>query len=290
VADKKNSRLSAPILFAAPQLTVNSGNTAIADTGQLSTKYRRPFWLDEVRWGVTAVDDPATLSPSFAMQTRLRLGRFALSDRFIPLQNYAPLLNDFCESAYTTSMTAATYVAWIKWKLPKPLYVPAGMTLVSEFFRPAGKTPTSALVDVAYSARFIPKDAPVPEEVDVPWVTMFTPATGAVFGQSSELDLYNPFQVPLEVQRFLAANQDATVASAYLTVDQNLVTVMKDSAGTNIIRDFTATGSAFDINRRAWTFNKVLAPKERYNITLQALTGTLNNFNVSIVGSRKERI
>lgn len=285
--DRKNSRLMSPILFASPTTSVVAGRSALADTGALSTKFRRPFWIDEIRlssYYSTAVD---VATNSFAMQARFKLGPYALSDRYIPFQNYAPYLNEYNELASDLSGGVFTAIGWFRWKLPKPLFISPGMTLVCDFFRPLGKTPATASADVAYVGRYLRTNEPGPKEVDVPWVTMFDPATDAVFAQSSELDLYNPFQVPLEVQRLLAADQDVTPPN---TVDTDQVTVMKDSGGSNIIRDFTPTGSVFDITRRAWSVNRVLAPRERYNITLQALTGDLNDYHVSLVGSRKERL
>lgn len=284
---QKNSRLMSPILFASPTTSVVAGRSALADTGALSTKFRRPFWIDEIRLSSYFITNTIVATNSYAMQARFKLGPYALSDRYIPFPNYAPFLNIYNEN-FDSFGGPDGYVAWYRWKLPKPLFVPAGMTLVCDFFRPLGKTPATASADVAYAGRYLRGKEPTPAEVDVPWVTMFDPATDAVFAQSSELDLYNPFQVPLSVQRLLAANQDATGFTA--TVNTNQVTVMKDSAGSNVIRDFTETGSVFDLNRRAWTVNRVLAPRERYNITLQALTGDLNNYHVSLVGSRKERL
>jgi hypothetical protein len=276
-------QLSAPILLSA-DVTVGTGLTAIADTGLLSTKFRRPFVIKEVRWAVQAA---RTVGETNRVQTKLSMGRIQISDRFLPLENYAPLLTERVESWGDDSGLWSNY----RWKLPTPLYVPPGMTLKSEFFRLAGLAPISVNVNVAYSGHYVSEKSPEPAEIEVPWVSSFAPPDGVTFAQSSERDLYNPFLVPLKVQRMLFYTNIVEYPEREIP---ELTTVIKDSAGQNVVRDFTRHASVWDSNRRAWTVNRILPPKERYNVTLSLATGgivsNLNGMVLSLMGSRKERM
>jgi len=219
------------------------------------------------------------------VRTKLSLGRIQLSDRFLPLENYAPLISEPTESFADDNGRWNNY----RWKLPKPLYIPAGMTLKSEFSRLVGLVPNSVQVNVAYAGKYASENDPLPKEIDVPWVTGFEPASGVTFAQSSERDLYNPFLVPLHVQRLLFYTNDADFPERNIP---QLTTVIKDSAGQNVVRDFTRHASVWDSNRRAWNINSWMPPKERYNVTLSLAAGgiitVLDGQVVSLVGTRKE--
>jgi len=262
--------------------------------------------LDEVRWTVFS-DHPG---PIFArwnwggrIRTKLRMGRIALTGtrdggNFVPLWNFCAPPNGSAIAVEQESSVLGVIqaVSHYVWKLPKPLIVPRGSVLSSEFFRPIDTLPFVATVSVAYSGIYLPPTYKMTAEMAVPYVTLFEPAgaTASSAFLSSELDLVNPFLVPLHVQRFIGRIEDGVPPSQmFEVVSPSVPTVtMKDSWGNNVVRDFTAFATVFDSLRRAWTFGKVLNPKERYMVSLLNVTTALPvpvpRPMISMVGWRNE--
>lgn len=303
-----NSVNAAPFLVSA-QVTLASGASGIADAGALSQPFRRPFWIDEIRWNIRVPIAGTGPKPwGGLISTKLALGRMMISDKFIPIWNYCTEMQQLQATSQQWDKnfgplvgppggagTSVSFSAY-RWKLPTPLYVPAGNTVVSEFQRYADGG-SNALITVSYAGRYIDQDEPSRKEIDVPFVGAFLPGfPSTTTVQSGENDLYNPFLVPLHVQR-LTGRLINNVFGVYAEVasgshqfpNTNVQLIMKDSFGHNVVRDFTNFLVVFDTNRRAWTFGKTLSPGQLYSAYFQNLVST-DMLSVALIGTRKEQL
>lgn len=290
--------------LASAELTLAAGATGNADSEALSVPYRRPFWLDEVRWNIRVSPVPLNFGAGLGVpygaliSTKLALGRMIISDKFIPIWNYgAEMLSAWSDSAQVDPNFGSTNVGFssYRWKLPKPLYVPAGNVVTSQFARGADTNPAARIV-VSYAGRYADGERPSRNEIDVPFVAAFLPGVVAN-AQSSDLDLVNPFLVPLHCQRLIGRMlviDSNTTPYGYTEGNflHNITAQINDSFGHNVVRDFTDLGLICDTNRRAWTFNKVLNPQERYNLQATGMrtSAVADQISVSLIGTRKEWI
>jgi hypothetical protein len=151
---------------------------------------------------------------------------------------------------------------------------------------------------IAYVGRRL-KQNPTPKVIDVPYISTYVSQESVVgqlaTGQSSDVQLVNPFLVDLHVQRLIGRVQRRdTGSNAFVDAlggSSPVQVLMKDSMGNNMTRDFTPWNEIFDVKRRAWTINQVLKTKERYYVFISGLT--VSNIlpetaMVSMVGYRQE--
>lgn len=299
---------TAPILLSG-QVSINPGQTVSAPTQDLTSPFREAIWVDSIHWTAFGrPGSPVQVLPwnwGGTIRTRLVLGRTELTrnrnNAFVPIWNFGPQVNDNSASLQFDRESADPSVAasFYKWKLPRPLYVPPGMSLQSEFSRTADGGPNGVVVSVGYAGRYVDPSLPTLHEIDVPLVC-FAEAAGTLASfMSNENDFVNPYLTTYFTQRFiLRAQETRDVGSGpYLSEATNLNTVaqvkVQDTYGVNIVRDFLDwnTGVVFDANRRAWTFNKTLEPKERYNVQFRPPVGSATfgaDLMLSLVGWRKE--
>lgn len=292
-----NLRRTAPFLVSN-SVSIASGSSVGIDAGAMSQPYRRPFWIDEIRWGIRCAPGVAIsqLAMGGLISTKLTIGKTTVSYDFIPIHNYAVphQLTGFVEEGVDATYGTATRVGFsdYRWKLPKPLYVPAGMALMSDFQRFADGFPT-ALINVAYAGRYVDAEEKRPEKIAVPFVSAWQPTPGSTSAQSSEKDLVNPYEEPLYTQKMIGRalfyQNNATGVSTLPTFSANSMTasqvVIKDSYGQNVVRDFLAFNRVFELNRCAWTFSRILLPRERYNATARLIPAN-TRLCVSLIGTR----
>lgn len=286
-----------PLLLTS-SVNLAAGAGTVADAAALSSPFRKPIWINEIRWTIRSnLDSPSSgWSPGALVSTRMKIGRVDVTRDFIPIWNLGTSLQWAQASEWlidaTVSNTNAAY-AHHRWLLPKPLYVLPGSTLSSSFQRlTASGSPFTGnfTVTVSYAGSYAHPNEPTPKEIAVPYAACWQP-TSAGFVTSGELDLANPFQVPLHVQRFVgrlsetsggvAGFEDFSLTGGAVTVD------MKDSKGYVVIKDLTTFSNAFDILRRAWTYQRVLEPKQWYTATVSGMSAT-QNVGISLIGWRNE--
>lgn len=295
-----NSGNPAPFRVSS-QVTIASGGSAVADSGALAQPNRQPYWVDEISWVIRiplTAAQTSGLSAGALINTKLNLGRHIVSADFIPIHCYAPCLQStsLSEKSRETAISGVgnrVSFSNYRWKLPKPLFVPPGMPLVSGFQR-IGDGFNSALVTVSYGGRYVSKYESKPKEIDVPYVSAFLPDPSAAIyaARSNDKHLGNDLTVPLHCQRIMgrATLVTSTVVSdvpSTATPNQtDAQIVMKDSSGVNIIRDFLGFSRVFDSNRRAWTFNRILEPNDYYQVYLQLIPANVR-IQLALIGSRK---
>lgn len=304
---------TAPLLLSG-QVSINAGQTVNAPSVGLMSPFREPIWIDAITW--TMWNDNAAANSFWdwggTIRTRLTLGRTEITrnrdNGFVPIWNLSPQVNDVTASMQFDKDSADGRFpsTMYKWKLPRPLYVPAGMSLQSTFMRTADGGPDDTQVIVGYAGRYVDPALPTLHEIDVPFATYAEAAANVGVFLSNENDFVNPFLVPLHTQRFILRmqHQQDTTTPPFLTEAYGLTSLpafkVQDTFGHNMIRDFV-DGSArviFDFTRRAWSFDNVLNPKERYNVQVQPYQGAgggsavsvfTDTVMLSLIGWRKEQ-
>lgn len=269
-----------PFVFGSPPQAVAQGQTLPLDSALLASAFRAPVYIDEVRFAyIRYLPDSVGAALGGSLRVRMALGRYevtqARNSPFVPMWNFAP----------RSQVSAETQQGMYRWRLPKPLFVPAGAMLSTSIYRTVDGDNGTVLVAVAYAGRFIPPGTPPPRSIDVPFVSLYEGTAGAGTGMSSELDLVNPFQEPLFVQRFICRVQESNAMDDLGTAEMKIT----DSRGQAITNNFGDRYDLFDPTKRATVTPSVLGPRERFNVQLQNVGGTSTPM-VSMVGWRKEHV
>jgi hypothetical protein len=300
---------SAP-LFLSSNVNIAAGATAVASTFDLTSPFREPIWIDAITWSVTGSNGVILTAANWGatLRTRLSLGRTELTrnrnNGFVPIWNLSSQVNQGLNvRAASNQVDENTFqgvtnfsMSFHKWKLPRPLYVPPGMSLQSEFFRSLDGIPGSLFVSVGYAGRYVDPGMTTLKKASMPFATFFEIQPGGSSFLSDAQDMVNPFEVPLCVQRFIgrAIQSTGNPVTTLLEVPLTSQIKIQDSHGHNIVRDFIPNDGSvvLDYNRRGWTFNKILSPKQWYNFQVIPAAGPSSTFDFaqqfSMIGHREE--
>jgi len=215
------------------------------------------------------------------IECELVMGAYKLTNGGIPVWNFGRAENLEGETK-TDSATDKSYVSY-SWRLPRPLFIPAGAVIVPNFTH-TGMVPATVNVRVGYSARTV---FTKPKVIYLPWVAKykskaFNPIQTVATDASSELDLVNPHAEVLHLQRFvgrtltISAADGSTEEGAQAFSSQFLSLRMTDSYGRPIIRDYTSFGQAFCALTRSWDMDNGagLDPSAYYLVSLKKAVGT----------------
>jgi len=300
VADDKASSFGAPLLLGTSVTLTAPGETAIPKVAHLQNPFRTSTLIDEVRFTIKSMvtSEPAT-GMGGIIHAKFALGRIALSEKFVPIWNYGTLFTTHLENEVAQQEGQfATYCTFshYRWILPKPLFVPEGNQLVPTFLRDPtmGTDAGTVTVNVAYAGRALQPGARIPTKLNVPFVGYFEHPSTSEYSQSDAKDLYNPFQVPLRIQRLvgrvLTGTFDGVTAGVISPIAPQLKII--DSNGYSIVdnssANYTPFNAIFDAQRRAWTYNRALKAKEWITVQSRFPGGATVRLQISAVGYREE--
>lgn len=249
--------MNSPLLLSTGPLTFASGDyREIPDTTRLQNPFRTAMWIDEIRFNFSS-DTASAVLPLQARGVRvgLHLGR-------MPLTN-----NPVSIDAFGRVLTQRTPIN--TWRLPKPLYVPSGETIVPRIWN-TSLSPIDATIEIVYVGRSIPKGEQEPKSIFVPYVAAYNAPivnVGDPYSvvQSTEADLVNPFNETLHVQRFVGAYFAAGGLSLPgQNIYNNTLIRAVDSEGTIMVKDATIFSSLFNFSTQVWNVNTRLKPKGFY--------------------------
>lgn len=220
---------STPVVVSA-DVDIGENENLQFDSQSLSNYFDTPMVIDEMRVQIVAPYEIAIANFGGAIRLKLSLGRFALSKDYIPVgcfgstfdggtidnSTFQPYLFSPESLSGGFSSSAYTFTGYFRWKLPRPLVVPVGMPLEAKISRQVdniaaalGNYPTDVSVNLAYAGRVAKKSLPSGISIPVPYVGLFeNQFTTASVATSDQLDLYNPFQSTLNVQRFVSRWQN----------------------------------------------------------------------------------
>jgi hypothetical protein len=288
------------------------------------------FWLDEILIQTTEQNsDPADPASTHAkLFVRLTLDGKEITRDFVPAWLFAPVQDVLVEHMsnatdwFTAGDTGITNTA-IRWRLPKPLFLKPGQTLIPQF---QGRSPDDnagvfvldpgCLVDIGYLGRTVPIGTPLPSKVCLPYVShagLVQPTSGQAASQIFTEEFRNWFSTDLYVQRFVmrhgvASGQvgDQTEIDEYATgsafalaslpyTDSVMSVDILAPNGFKCLENYPQAVEAFWHSRHHWTHGTILKPGATFRITL-AQTATLTSFQdvngvaraISMVGYREE--
>ncbi len=283
------------VLFATAQLSSNSGATPNAIA--LSNPHGLPMEISEIRFSLYPLGTPSnhtfTQLPGSAIGVGMMLGSVQIVDNNVPLSTFAGMargeaINRVIVSNSGSPGNPTEYVYW--WRPKYPIFVPAGATLVPTFTN-LGQSHLNVQVNVMYSARVYGNPNYKPRRQMMPWVGSYNSAsfdvlnpTTASTDESTEVDLVNPFNVPLEVERIVGrramlglSTNIAGLTDTVVTENENpaqaynqTTVIIKSSRGDDITRDPTLFGTLFTDSVGEWNLGGgwSMQPSEYYKVYL----------------------
>jgi len=252
---------------------------------------------------VTAITGAENIPAGASIWCELMMGGNKLTNGAIPVWNYGRAEN--IEGEYKRDTTSGREFLAYSWRLPRPLFIPAGAVVIPKFTH-TGLFPGAISVRIGYSARTV---FTKPKVVYMPWVAKyvskaFNPITAAGTDASSELDLVNPHPEVLHLQRFTGRlyTSRGTTAAGPSTADiapeiggLYLFARMSDSYGRPIVRSYTPFQSVFEGVGQSWEMDGATLDPEAFfvvNLRKDALSTTVypsaqTQAFVSMVGWRE---
>lgn len=252
----------------------------------------------------------------------LRVAGKPLTNGPIPMWNFGPAISLGGETVFEQAPVGGirnTSIASYRWMLDRPLYIPAGVS-IEVSIRSTGSFSKPVTVGVTASGSVVPHK-PKPSRVDVPWVCVYASKSFNWDEEGSdaspETQLINPFDVPLEVSRFVGrinqltdyfagdlSSNDTTefiIPSVLGLYGQTFKVKMNDSSGNPVVRVATMFRNVFEAKNRSWELGVTLAPRQYYKIFLEkgvlagaslvaGIKSSRASVVVSMVGCRKEQL
>lgn len=320
----KEPRVSNPADFTPIHVYANASlqaNSQVAVNAQaLQNPLGGPMEIHEIRFKITAdlpesafaAPDPITGDMGALIAVKLDLGTIELTNGFVPAWALGMDEDQYANVQYFENLPSGVIQknsSYYRWRLPKPLYVPAGATVVPQF-QHRGFSTVPVQIGIGYSGRALPANAPPPQTNFVPWVTSyFSKAfvlsdTATDFDTSSNTDIFNKWDQPVQLQRLgihcpmvdLAAGSwyewTVNVGSMFDYIQTRIV----DSGGLPVVRKYTPIGQLVNPSNRTWEMSgAIMPPGSFWNVFLRCdpvlsppLTKTLvAQPQVALVGYRK---
>lgn len=274
-------------------VVVNPNTDGIVPNASLANPLGLPMELLEVRFRLLprgAEGDAASLS-GLGLGVKMDLGKVPVVDAYMPVGTFGTSRDSYELQPYVYNdveggSLALSFPSIFSWRLKYPCFIPANSALAC-VVRPLGQNQFPVSVDVAYIVRTWDMRRPIPATSKVPWASSyeskgFDYITTAPAGSdvSSNLDIINPFSVPLELARFGARvsflqNDDSTAVNSvfedFVNGRDRLATMtMRSSRGFDIVRTGVSVGSLFPQNWRAWDIPGKwrMTPGEFYKVQL----------------------
>lgn len=294
---RNNFQGVSPVILSS-SCSVLANNSAIPDFGQLSYPFRKAIVIDEIRWSLRTTaeaDGDIALNLGALVSTKLAFGNKYLMRDPVPIWLLGTYMSFDQEELADGSSEVATCYSNYRWRLPEPLYLEAGEVLGSWFTR--GNDVFSAFnVQVTYVGRTVAPNTERPRVIPVPYAAPWVTTLGNTYQQSNEFNLFNPFDVPLRVQRltgrvvFRETPTRCVSAQGFTpsTAGGSVTLLMNDSWGGKMVNNRTGPSDVFDALRAAWTVDTEMPPKGIYEIRAWDI-GTTQQVHIALIGSREER-
>lgn len=314
-------------------LSISSGSTtqSVLATGQanaarLRSTYRAPMIVEEIRFNVRAISGgvgTAYRDFRWNIRSRLKVGHKPMTNGFVPIWNFGFNTQPFGvtssgganfslpegstnevtppELANILGVTSASnYINMCstRWRLPRPLYVPANVAFAADFTRIGDGFTGDAAIDMGVSGYYVdPKMAP-PAFSDIPYVTAWagTRAASTTLAQrTGELDLFNDLDKPLHIQRVIGRYLDANTRgdTYYLSASTGAQLRMLSKSRNehkSMVPFFTPFHQVFNPHRLMFnTPGYVLDPKDGVDAEVRSMVTDEAPF-ISLVGWREESV
>lgn len=298
------------VQFPSPQIL--SGNVALGmgktQTISLETMASRShrwqrldemsvsFFIDPFSTGITSADAAAPMG-SF-INIRARAYRQDLMLNYVPTWLIGPRLQQLGEYTSTTGIKSnnqflgafETY----RWKFPKPFYLPSGSAFSVQLQRNGGTKDQVYTTNI--NAHLTVRGMQVAENDaiqamkngrqngnPIPFMASYVPTTFP--NKSNNLDLANPFLIPLQLQRMTGRCVGTNTCQG---VDTGNIATVKLSDTRIVTAEPTGMLTMFGSTQLAWTFTRVLDPGEYISAELATSNSAQSAPQVAIIGYRNE--
>lgn len=296
-------------LHLSDSVIVQSGSSGTVNPAALKNPMGQDMELLEIKFELQSAFVGGSASAlGGTISAELTMGGLKLTNEAIPVWGFgrAENLSAETQSGRTPDGASVGFI-YYSWRLPRPLYIPAGDTVIPTFTH-SGNIATPIGVRVGYSCRTTTR----PRIAYVPWVTKyisrsFNPLEDAGVDASGPLNLVNPHDQVVYIQRFTGRTLAKVVvsASSQPTVEADPISFgakylqmrMTDSYGRPIVRTFTPFRSVFSAGSRSWECDNgtILDPKSFYIVNLKkdamvlAATneGSFGQAQITMVGWRE---
>lgn len=279
---------SASPLHLSSSLVLASGTNGTPPNAALKNPMGQDMEILEIKFEVSGKFSDEKFVEVFGgtIACELVMGTYKITNGSIPVWNFGRAENvDREQQIDATDDLAVTAYTW---RLPRPLFVPAGAVVTPNFTHTA-LSPNTLNVRVGYSARTV---FTKPKRIYMPWVAKylsksFNPLSAGGVDSSTDLDLVNPHIEPFNIQRFVGRTLtvDGTGSMHESTPlffnEQTLNVRMADSYGRPIVRSFTPFRSVFTPLTRSWDMDNgaQLDPESFYRVDLRVDPITTDPFN-----------
>lgn len=266
------------------EASVQANSQVAVDAQALQNPLGGPMEIHEIRFKITA-DLPQSIFTATDLVegdmgaligVKLDLGTIELTNGFVPAWALGMDEDQYSSVQYREDPPSGLVVkssSYYRWRLPKPLYIPAGTTAVPQF-QHRGFSAVPVQIGIGYSGRALPANAPAPAVNFVPWVTAYyskafelQPA-GTNFDQSAATDIFNKWDQPVMLQRLglhcpiIDLNAGSwyewanNAGSFYEYIQARIV----DSGGLPIVRKYTPIGQIVNAMNRTWEMSGATMP------------------------------
>lgn len=297
------------LLNSSPQIlsgtvVLSPGQTQTVSLEAMASRSGRWLRLEELSLAfyeeMASLERETVFSPSFLMgsviNVRARAYRQDLMLDYVPTWLIGPRLHVAAEQAVTSASAIPYYGVFetYRWKFPKPFYLPPGSAFVVQLQRDSYYDDSSVL-DI--NAQVVVRATQLSEQEaraamtkgrdgmsgnPIPYIAAYAPRSFP--NKSNNLDLANPFLVPLYLQR---------MTGRMLTGDNGINEygmlygpTVKLTDTRTVICDPTQMITIFPRTHMAWTHTRVLQPGEY--ITAELTKTTTTTPSVAIIGYRNE--
>ncbi len=282
-------------------LVLRSGSSGNVSSAALKNPMGQDMELLEVKFEVSGDLSGTSAAYGGTVLCSLEMGNYKLTNTSIPVWGFGRAENLDGEVKTDTTDTKV-WVAY-SWRLPRPMFIPAGAAVVPNFTH-AGLIPDDLNVRIGYSARTVNVK---PKTFYLPWISQyvtkaFNPISAAGVDVSTELDLVNPNNEALHLQRMtgrvLYTLDGATNEVLPFSLAQSIYLRITDSYGRPLVRNFTPFRSVFGALTRSWEMDNgaMLDPQSYYlvNVRKDAVAyssggGAAAQAFISMVGWREMR-
>jgi hypothetical protein len=294
------------------------GASGAVEPAKLVNPMGQDMEILEVKFTISSEPGDLNANPAAfggSVQCELKMGDIKVTNGAIPVWNFGRAENVYAEQLSTGGNpqlgVPLNYYSVFSWRLPRPLFIPAGSVLAAQFTH-TGLLQNALHVRIGYSARTVFIQ---PKVIDVPWVAAyiskaFNPISQSHTDSSTPFQLVNANPEPLNLQRFVgrtlfrsnAPNVDnPTFAENFPQTlnSQNLVMRITDSYGRPVVRNFVPWQTVINSPTRSWELENgsVMDPFAffRTDLRVSAVTpvldptdGSYQSF-LSLVGWREVR-